>query len=687
MDYNQDYNHKRKQKKKKNQLPFRVNILFLFVFILFSVLIVRLGVIQIVEGEKFQRYADATENVVAKTNTPRGKVKDRKGKVIVDNEPVFNLVYTRQKNITNEELLNNARLLAKFIDKETDEVTERDLKDYYIATRGQKELIKKKITPAEKEKVGQDGLYDLLLDKITEEDLAEISEEELEVAAIWREMNTGYALSEQVIKEGVTKEEFAVINEHLSELIGIDVQPDGERVYPYGDTLRGVLGEIGKIPKERKDYYTARGYDLNDEVGTSGIEQQYEDVLSGIKEKKKYVTKKSGVIIDDPEIISGESGKDITLTIDIDYQREVEKIVENHVRKTPAASRAYVVVVNPKTGEILSLAGKKQSGGKIVDDVSSTYLQSFQPGSSVKGATVLAGFMNGVMKPGEVIYDRQLRFADGTRKGSYKTLGAVNDLTALEKSSNVYMFYVGMRLAGYGYDCGCWTGDKKGEEAYRDAIQKYRTVFHQFGLGVPTGIDLPYEATGYRGSAHNQIGLVMDFGIGQYDTYTPMQLAQYVATIANNGDRMKLQLVKEIRESNVNSDEPGKLVKRFEPVVLNRVNAKQEYIRRVQQGFYRVTHGHSGTAKGHYGGLKVVGKTGTAEVGRKGSGLENLIFVGYAPYDDPEIAFSIVVPNVRKNAGNAITHRIGKDIVKTYYDLKEKPYSLKDKNQDKEEAE
>jgi len=687
LDYNQDYNHERKQKKKKNQLPFRVNILFLFVFILFSILIVRLGVVQIVEGEKFQRYADATENVIAKTNTPRGKVKDRKGKVIVDNEPVFNLVYTRQKNITNEELLKNARLLAKFIDKETDEVTERDLKDYYIATRGQKELIEKKITPAEKEKVGQDGLYDLLLDKITKDDLAEISEEELEVAAIWREMNSGYAFSEQVIKEGVTKEEFAVINEHLSELVGIDVQPDGERVYPYGDTLRGVLGEIGKIPKEKKDYYTARGYDLNDEVGTSGIEQQYEDVLSGIKEKKKYITKKSGVVIDDPEIISGESGKDITLTIDIDFQREVEKIVEKHVRNTPAASRAYVVVVNPKTGEILSLAGKKQSGGKMVDDVSSTYLQSFQPGSSVKGATVLTGFMYDVMKPGEVILDRQLRFADGTKKGSYRNLGAVNDLTALEKSSNVYMFYVGMRLAGYGYHCGCWTGDKKGEEAYRDAIQKYRTVFHQFGLGVPTGIDLPYEATGYRGSAHNQIGLVMDFGIGQYDTYTPLQLAQYVATIANNGDRMKLHLVKEIRESNVNSDEPGKLVKRFEPVVLNRVNAKQEYIRRVQQGFYRVTHGHSGTAKGHYGGLKVVGKTGTAEVGRKGSGLENLIFVGYAPYDDPEIAFSIVVPNVRKNAGNAITHRIGKDIVKTYYDLKEKPYSLKDKNQDKEETE
>lgn len=673
-------NHNRKKKKKKNQLPVRVNILFLFVFLLFAGLILRLGIVQIVEGEKFLRYADATENVVSKTNTPRGIIKDKKGNIIVDNEPVFNLVYTRQPGASGEHLLESAKLLATFIDKETDAVTERDLKDFYIVLRGQDNLIKEKITDAEREEIGEDGLYELLLDKITDEDLANITKDEMEVAAIWREMNTGYSLSEQVIKEGVTKQEFAKINEHLTELDGIDVQPDGERVYPYGDTLSRILGSTGKIPKEKTDYYTVRGYDLNDEVGISGLEEQYEDVLSGIKEKRKYVTKKSGDVIDDPEVVDGKSGQELTLTVDMDFQREVEKIIEKHVGNTAAASRAYAVVVNPKTGEVLSLAGKRQSGGKMADDVSSTYLQAFQPGSSIKGATVLTGFMNGVMQPGETIYDRTLRLGT-TTKGSYRNMGPVNDLTALEKSSNVYMFYVGMRLAGYGYDCSCWTGDKSGTAAYIEGIQKYREAFHQFGLGVKTGIDLPYEATGYKGSAVSEIGLVMDYGIGQYDTFTPLQLAQYVSTIANDGDRMKLHLVKEIREANPNGDELGKLIKRIEPEVLNRLNASQDHIKRVQQGFYRVTHGSSGTASSYYKGLNVAGKTGTAEVGRKGSGMENLLFVGYAPYNDPEIAFSVVVPNIRKNAGSGITHRIGQDIVKAYNELQEKPYTLNNHDQ------
>ena len=678
-------NHNRQKKKKKNQLPIRVNLLFLFVFLLFAGLILRLGIVQIVEGEQFQRYAEATENVVSKTNTPRGIVKDKKGNVIVDNEPIFNLVYTRQPGLSGERLLEMAEILATFIDKETDAVTERDLKDYFIVSRGQARLIDEKITETERAEVEEDDLYELLLEKITDEDLATISDEEMEVAAIWREMNTGYSLSEQVIKEGVTKEEFALINEHLSQLEGIDVQPDGTRVYPYDDTLRGILGTTGKIPRENTDYYTARGYDLNDEVGTSGLEQQYEEVLSGVKEKKKYVTRRSGEVIDAPEVVDGRSGNELTLTIDMDFQKEVEEIVETHVRNSSAASRAYAVVVNPKTGEVLSLAGKEKSGGRIKDDVSSTYLQAFQPGSVVKGATVLAGFMHDVMSPGEVIYDRRLRFPDGTQKGSYRNMGPVNDISALEKSSNVYMFYVGMRLAGYGFDCRCWTGDKRGEEAYREGIQKFRETFHQFGLGVETGIDLPYEATGYRGTALSEIGLVMDYGIGQYDTFTPLQLAQYVATIANDGDRMKLHLVKEIREANPNSDKPGRLIERIEPQVMNRLNANPEHIKRVQQGFYRVVNG-SGTARAYYNGLNVAGKTGTAEVGRKGSGMENSLFVGYAPYDDPEIAFSIVVPNVRRNSASGVTHQIGQDIVRAYYDLQDRPYTLNhtDRDQDSE---
>lgn len=630
--------------------------------------------LQIVEGEKFIRYAEATENVVAKTNTPRGVIKDKKGNIIVDNDPVYNLVYTRQPNVSGESLLETAKLLAQIIDKETDKVTERDKKDYYIVSRGQKELIEKKISKKEQEEVGEDGLYKLLLDKITEKDLAEISKEEMEVAAIWREMNTGYSLSEQVIKEDITKEEFAVINEHLAQLQGVDVQVAGERVYPYGDTLRTLLGGTGKIPKEKRDYYAARGYDLNDEVGKSGIELQYEDVLSGIKEKKKYLTSRTGSVIDDPEIIPGQSGKELVLTVDMDLQKKVEKILESEIRKVGSARSAYAVVVNPKTGEILSLAGKAVKDGKMQDDLSSTYLQSFMPGSSIKGATVLAGFMHGVMKPGEYVYDRPLNFKGGGRISSVGgARGPVNDITSLEISSNIYMSYVGMRLAGYGFDCSCWTGDKKGEAAFNDAIQKFRESFHQFGLGVETGIDLPHEETGFKGK-NPQLGNVAHYGFGQYDTFTPLQLAQYVSTVANDGKRMKLHLVKEVREASTDG-ETGKLVKRFEPELLNHVNANQNHFDRVQQGMYRVTKGSRGTARAFYKGLPVAGKTGTAEVGKKGSGLENLMFVGYAPYDDPEIAFSVVVPNVR-GKGNGINNLIGQGIAKAYFDMKDKPHTL-----------
>lgn len=662
MDNEQD------RKKIKNYVPFRMNVLFLIVFVLFSILILRLGMVQIVEGEKFVRYAEATEDVVAKTNTPRGKIKDEKGNLIVDNNPIFNLVYTRKRDVSVQEMLEIAEKLAHYIEMDDSKVTERDLKDYYIISKGIQELSKDKLNEEEIAELEEDEIYELLLERVTAAELSEIDDAQREVVAIWREMNSGYALSEQVIKEDVSKREFAVINEHLSELDGVDIQPDGERIFPYDDTLSAVIGDIGQIPREKKDYYAAKGYDLNDEVGTSGLEEQYEEVLSGIKEKKKYVTDRSGNTVEEPVIIPGKRGKDLTLTIDMRFQLAIEEILEEEIAKNRRynVDSAYAVVLDPKTGAVRALAGKRYEGGEFKDDPSGTYLKAFAAGSAVKGATVITGMANGVMQPGEYIRDRKLTIGQQT-KGSYQDLGSVNDLTALERSSNVYMFYIGMRLAGYGYECNCWTGDKSGEAAFREGIEKYREMFHQFGLGVPTGIDLPYEATGYKGSAL-QIGLVMDFGIGQYDTYTPLQLAQYVSTIANGGYRMKPQIVKEIRDPGV-GDEPGKLVKRFEPQLMNRVNADPYYFERVQQGFYRVTHGSRGTARGVPGAAK----TGTAEVGRKGSGLNNSLLVGYAPYDDPEMAYAVVVPEVR---GGTTNQAIGTRIVETYMEMKDEPYVL-----------
>lgn len=650
------------KKKKKKQLPFRLNVLFILVFLLFTALILRLGIVQIVNGTMYQKQVDATVNVVTESNTPRGKMFDRNGTLIVDNDPVFNIVYTRSSKVSQEERLDIARKLANYIDKSTDQVMLRDKKDFYILTRGREALTAEKLTDAEKEQLNDEEEYYVLLDRITDKELETLTSQELEVLAIKREMDQGYDLSKQVIKEDVTQEEFARVNEHLSELEGVDVEAAAKRVFPFQERLKALIGETKQIPREKQNYYTAREYNRSDIVGTSGLEKQYEPLLHGVKEKTQFVTDKAGEPIGVPEVMPGESGKDLVLTIDMAFQQQVETIIEEELlkaRQLPGnedVNEAYVVSMDPKTGDMLSIAGKKYKNDTFQDALYGNYLNAFQVGSSIKGATVLTGYKHDVLSIGETIYDRPLRF-NGKVKGSWKNFGDINDIQALAQSSNVYMFYVAMRLAGYDYDLGYFTKDRQISEA----LTKMRQTFYQFGLGVPTEVDLPYEATGYKGQAA-ELGHVMDFSIGQFDTYTPLQLLQYVSTIANDGYRVQPHFVKEMREPTT-TGEPGQLMQTVEPVVLNRVNVEQKYIDRVQEGMRAVMT--TGTASSYFEGLQAAGKTGTAEVDKE-KGLDNKILVGYYPYDDPKMAFAIVVPNVKEGAINDV---IGRRIVQTYSNM------------------
>lgn len=185
--------------KKKSKIPFRLNILFFAVFILFSVLILRLGVVQIVQGEEYKKKLDRTNDVVVKTPAPRGKMYDRTGKIIVDNIPKNAITYTQYKGAKQDEMLKVAEKLAYIIDMDIEKVTERDMKDFWILKN--KERAAEKIT---KEELKDDNLessdiYRLQLDRISEENLSELSEEDLKVLAIYREFS-GYALTPQIVK-------------------------------------------------------------------------------------------------------------------------------------------------------------------------------------------------------------------------------------------------------------------------------------------------------------------------------------------------------------------------------------------------------------------------------------------------------------------------------------------------------
>ncbi|KZE66437.1 hypothetical protein AWM68_08755 [Fictibacillus phosphorivorans] len=678
---------KTKDNKKKNHVPIRINALFLSVFFLFSVLVLRLGYVQIVKGEEYKRDAYLTENVTTKLDAPRGKMFDANYRVVVDNEPVFSITYTRTQEADAEQRYKLALKLADLIDKDFEELTERDKKDYFIFLN-EKE-VESRLSKEEKKDTPPEELYDLMLQKVKQEDIDSFTDKELEVLAIKSEMDRGYTLSPQRIKVGASEKEIALISEHLPELEGVDIKPDAERSYPYGNSFRDIFGQVKQIPKSRMDYYTARGNDRNDMVGTSFLEEQYESLLRGTKSKIKYVTDKMGNPVGDPVEEDGARGSDLILTVDMDLQQEVEKVVEDKLKDAIRGkfaydnnklNSAYVVMMNPNTGEILSMAAKKydRKTGKFTDIPFGNVYDSYAMGSTVKGATVLTGLKEGVIKPNTIIYDAPLTFGDSRPLKSHENMGPVDAIEALERSSNVYMWHIAMRLAGYDY-----SNKRFKENKVQDAFNILRNSYSQFGLGVPTGIDLPSEATGYNTGMSNELSQAMFFSIGQFDTYTPMQMAQYVSTIANGGLRMQPHLLKEVREPSVDPNKLGKLLYRFEPDVLNRIEMKPSEIAVVQKGFYEVMHGNAGTAAWKFRNkdYNPAGKTGTAEID-KATGVVNKTLIGYAPYENPEVAFAVVVPNIKEGNTNS---EIAEGVLDAYFSMKKEGIPTKPGTKDKDQ--
>ncbi|MCY7778328.1 peptidoglycan D,D-transpeptidase FtsI family protein [Bacillus haynesii] len=701
--------NKKMKTEKRKSLPIRLNILFLLAFIIFTIVVVRLGMVQIVFGEDYTNEVQKQEEVDVSTSVPRGKIYDRNLNTIVKNKPMNAITYTRTSSTSQEDRLKIAKKLAEMIEIDTDKITERDKKDYWILTRPKK--AEKLITDQDRKKVKdgklkEDDLYQLQLDRITEDKLNELTDQDLKVLAIKRQMDSGYALTPQYIKnKDVTAKEMAVVSEHLDELPGVDVTSDWKRDYPYNGLLRTMIGSISDsnegLPKSLLDHYLSLGYNRNDRVGKSYLEAEYENVLQGQKEKVKNITNKSGDIVDKEVISEGKSGKDLVLTIDVDMQKAIEKIIEDELKSAkaqhsaPLLDRAFVVMMDPRNGEVLSIAGKqlKNESGKLkVDDYAlGAMTSSYAMGSAVKGATVLTGLQTGAINLNTTFLDEPLYIGKGNPKKSWASnLGTLGIQGALEKSSNVFMFKTAIALGKGQYKA------RQPLDLQTKAFDTFRYYFSQFGLGVKTGIDLPNEATGYKGSQRLP-GFLLDYSIGQYDTYTPLQLAQYVSTIANGGYRMKPQLVKEIREPDSKKG-IGAVTQSVQPEVLNKLDMSDQYIKEVQNGFRRVMT--KGTAAGQFASAsyKPAGKTGTAQSfydgpdkSKTGTSTYNTTLVAYAPYDNPEVAISVVVPWVYNDYGQrySMTNEIGRKVLDKYFELKSKQSkeNTAEKNKDKIEKE
>lgn len=644
----------------------RILVLATVILFAFGILLIRLIVLQAFEHDSYVKKQDDYTSIRQYTMAPRGQIYDRNGNVIAKTVVSHNIVYTSPNNLSTDDYLVYANRIASVFDISLDDFTDWELKDAYLTYTQLLDSTDPKynglhlLSDEQKEQYlngewGADAaskLYAAQMKNLTTDEIKkELSEEDQKVYAIYNRMLSNASTGqESVILEDVGDTDVAYLVEHKTEFPGFDVDFGGwKREYPYGESLSDVIGKVSTstagLPEEYADYYLSKGYQYNAQVGTSGLELEYNDILAGTEEIAKITYDSNGLA--HKEIIQeAKKGNDIYLSVDMDLQQSLDSIVRNTLVSNSGTknrenfSQLFTCMMDPRTGDMLALSGyeKNLENGDISYYASGNYKSLIQPGSAIKGATVYMGESEGVITPDEWINDVRMNIG-GLSLGSYADHGMVDDISALSVSSNVYMFNIAIRLGGDTYVEGK-NLDIKDPEGTLGLMRNY---YSQFGLGNITGLDVPDEVPAYLGTSSIP-GMLLNYSIGQYDMYTPVQLLEYVSVIANDGKMYQPKLYSYAKE--VNGDEIYDI---NEPVLKNVLpEENQEYLERVQQGL------RACVADGNcYDGINSLGfdmaaKTGTAEVGD----WTTANLVGYGPFEDPTIAFACSAPTSSINSAD-----------------------------------
>lgn len=661
----------------------RFGLIIVLLISIYLVIGCRLFNLQILKNSEYNdKLAMATEKTIESTSAPRGRIYDRNHKLLVDNEGIKTIYYKKQNGITTKEEIELAYEVSNNIDIDYSKIDDNKLKDFYYKSHYKE--CRKKITDEEWDLYNKRKLNDKDIDKLIyerlDDEISEYTDSDKKAAYIYYLMNKGYSYAEKVIKNSdVTDAEYAYISENIDNLKGFNTKLDWERVYLYGDTFKSILGNVSSntqgIPSELSKEYLKRGYTLDDRVGISYLEYQYEDYLRGTKAKYRLLSDNSYELVSE-----GKRGNDIVLTIDIELQKYLEEVLSNEVLNakgepgTQYYNRSFAIVSDPNTGEILAMAGKqavlKDGYYQIVDYTPGIVTLPVTPGSVVKGASMMVGYKYGAIDIGTVLNDECIKIKDTPLKCSWQTMGPIDDVYALQNSSNVYQYKIAIKVGNGSYEYN------QGLVLDESAFDKYREMYAEFGLGEKTGIDLPVESLGFMGKSRLP-GHLLDFSIGQYDTYTPIQLSQYINTIANNGVRLKPYLLKEVYKPSDSGDTFGSLIYKANVTELGKLSVEKKYIDRVREGFSAVvTRGLGYGYMGNY--TNSAGKTGTSQsfIDTDGDGkvdTETITssFVGYSPSDNPKMSIVVVSPDISvpDSTTYGVTRNISAQVVNKYFEL------------------
>ena len=462
-----------------------------------------------------------------------------------------------------------------------------------------------------------------------------------------------------------------------ADLPGVNIDTTTVREYKTSYAAH-LLGRVGLMsPDEWTNTYQALDYPYNASVGKEGVELAFESYLHGTPGKRNIETNDQGKVVsgDDNwvvdqttgEVLAPDPGDNAILTLDIKLQEAVERALATGIEglKSEDTQGGAAVVIDVRDGGVLAMASYPtfdlttytQNYNALLTDPLNPLLnratrQVYPPGSTFKMVTAIGALEEGIIEPDTEILDtgRYLYYDDYQPQcwiyrdsGGWRTHEEENVSDAIMDSCNVFIFDAGRRLG-------------------ISLLEQYAAAF---GLGESTGIELS-EETGWMDGpeyteSHGQTwyeGNTLPAAIGQGNSrFTPLQLANYVATLANGGTHYSAHLLKEVK-----SNDYSQVVERYEPQVLNQLDIEPENLAAVTEGMLRVTT--EGSAKTYFAGLgvQVAAKTGSAQV--SSATESNALFVAFAPYEDPEIALAIVV---EKGGSGSTLANIAAEILEYYF--------------------
>ncbi|HES9618032.1 TPA: penicillin-binding protein 2B [Streptococcus pneumoniae] len=667
-----------------HSIPIRLNLLFSIVILLFMTIIGRLLYMQVLNKDFYEKKLASASQTKITSSSARGEIYDASGKPLVENTLKQVVSFTRSNKMTATDLKETAKKLLTYVSISSPNLTERQLADYYLADP---EIYKKTVEalPSEKRldsdgnRLSESELYNNAVDSVQTSQLNYTEDEKKEIYLFSQLNAVGNFATGTIATDPLNDSQVAVIASISKEMPGISISTSWDRKV-LETSLSSIVGSVSSekagLPAEEAEAYLKKGYSLNDRVGTSYLEKQYEETLQGKRSVKEIHLDKYGNMESVDTIEEGSKGNNIKLTIDLAFQDSVDALLKSYFNSelenggAKYSEGVYAVALNPKTGAVLSMSGIKHDlkTGELTPDSLGTVTNVFVPGSVVKAATISSGWENGVLSGNQTLTDQSIVFQGSAPIYSWYKLAygsfPITAVEALEYSSNAYMVQTALGIMGQTYQPNMFVGTSNLETA----MGKLRATFGEYGLGAATGIDLPDESTGFVPKEYSFANYITN-AFGQFDNYTPMQLAQYVATIANDGVRVAPRIVEGIYGNN-DKGGLGELIQAIDTKEINKVNISESDMAILHQGFYQVSHGTSplttGRAFSDGATVSISGKTGTAEsYVEGGQEANNTNAVAYAPSDNPQIAVAVVFPH-NTNLTNGVGPSIARDIINLY---------------------